>query len=112
MSTDRKELAKAHYRAFSAEDRETVEGLLGEEFEFHSPADERGLDRAGWFERCWPGAGSLTEFEFVRLIEAGDEGVVTYEATRPDGSRFRNTEVLGFDGDKQVRAEVYFGWNL
>jgi ketosteroid isomerase-like protein len=112
MVTDRKELAKAHYRAFSAGDRETVEGLLGEEFEFHSPADGQGLDRAGWFERCWPGAGSLTEFEFVRLIEDADEVVVTYEATRPDGSRFRNTEVLGFDGDKQVRAEVYFGWNL
>ena len=112
MATDRKELAKAHYRAFSARDRATAEGLLGEEFEFHSPADEQGLDRAGWFERCWPGAGSLTEFEFVRLIEDGDEVVVTYEATRQDGSRFRNTEVLGFDGDKQVRAEVYFGWNL
>jgi ketosteroid isomerase-like protein len=112
MATDRKELAKAHYRAFAAGDRETVEGLLGEEFEFHSPADEQGLDRAGWFERCWPGAGSLTEFEFVRLIEDGDEVVVTYEATRPDGSRLRNTEVLGFAGDKQVRAEVYFGWNL
>jgi hypothetical protein len=54
----------------------------------------------------------LTEFEFVRLIEDGDEVVVTYEATRKDRSRFRNTEVLGFDGDKQVRVEVYFGWNL
>ena len=31
---------------------------------------------------------------------------------RKDGSRFRNTEVLTFDGDRQVRAEVYFGWNL
>jgi hypothetical protein len=81
-------------------------------FDFHSPADEQGLDRAGYFERCWPGAGTLTEFEFVRLIEDGDEVVVTYEATREDGSRFRNTEVLGFDGDKQVSAEVYFGWNL
>ena len=48
----------------------------------------------------------------MRLIEHGDEVVVTYEATRKDGSRFRNTEVLTFDGDKQVRAEVYFGWNL
>lgn len=112
MAKDRIELAKAHYRAFSTGDRAAVEELLGEEFEFHSPADEQGLDRAGWFERCWPGAGSLTGFEFVRLIKDDDEVVVTYEATRRDGSRFRNTEVLGFDGDKQVRAEVYFGWNL
>ncbi|MGH2940060.1 MAG: nuclear transport factor 2 family protein [Solirubrobacterales bacterium] len=112
MARDRIEMAKANYLAFAAGDRATIEELIGEEFEFHSPADERGLDRDGWFERCWPGAGSLTEFEFVRLLEAGDEVVVTYEATRTDGSRFRNTEVLTFDGDKQVRAEVYFGWNL
>ena len=112
MAEDRIEQAKAMYRAFAAGDREAIEDLLGAEFDFHSPADEQGLDREGWFERCWPGAGSLTEFDFVRLIEDGDEVVVTYEATRRDGSRFRNTEVLGFEGDKVVRAEVYFGWNL
>lgn len=112
VAKDRIELAKEAYRAFSAGDRKAIEGLIGEEFDFHSPADEAGLDRDGYFERCWPGAGSLTEFEFVRLIENGDEVVVTYEATRTDGSRFRNTEVLTFDGDMQVRAEVYFGWNL
>ncbi|MBS1878318.1 MAG: nuclear transport factor 2 family protein [Actinobacteria bacterium] len=100
------------YRAFSAGDREAIEEVIGPEFEFHSPLDEHGLDRDGYFERCWPGAGSLTELEFVRLIEQGDEVVVTYEATRANGTRFRNTEVLGFDGDRQVRAEVYFGWNL
>lgn len=112
MAKDRVELAKAMYLAFSAGDREAVEELIGPEFEFHSPADEQGLDREGWFERCWPGAGSLTGYEFVRLIEDRDEVVVTYEATRTDGSRFRNTEVLGFEGEDVVRAEVYFGWNL
>ena len=44
------------------------------------------------------------------LLERGV--VVTYEATRTDGSRFRNTEVLTFEGDKISRAEVYFGWDL
>jgi hypothetical protein len=48
----------------------------------------------------------------VRLVEHGDEVVVTYEATRTDGTRFRNTEVLTFAGDKITRAEVYFRWNL
>jgi hypothetical protein len=48
----------------------------------------------------------------VRLIEHADEVVVTYEATRTDGSRFRNTEVLAFDGEKIAKTEVYFGWDL
>ncbi len=112
MPRDRIELAKTCYRAYETRDRELIEELIGPEFSFHSPADEQGLDRAGYFERCWPNAGNLAGFEFVRLIEYGEEVVVTYEATRQDGSRFRNTEVLGFDGDLQVRAEVYFGWNL
>jgi hypothetical protein len=112
MPKDRIELAKACYRAYETRDRELIEELIAPEFSFHSPADEGGLDREGYFERCWPNGDNLAKFEFVRLIEHGDEVVVTYEATRRDGSRFRNTEVLTFDGDVQTRAEVYFGWNL
>jgi SnoaL-like domain len=112
MAGDKIEMAKACYRAYEAGDRKAIERLIGAEFLFVSPADPQGLDRAGYFERCWPGAGHLAEFDFVRLIEDGDEVVVTYEATRTDGSRFRNTEVLTFVGDAQTRAEVYFGWDL
>lgn len=54
----------------------------------------------------------IKAFAFERLVEAGDEVVVTYEATRTDGSRFRNTEVLTFEGDQIARTEVYFGWDL
>jgi len=107
----RTELAKGVYEAFAAGDRDAIEGLLAEDFEFHAPPDPH-LDRAGYFERCWPHAGGGQAFEFVRLIEAGDEVVVTYESTRPDGGRGRNTEVLTFDGDRVRRAEVYFGWEL
>ena len=46
------------------------------------------------------------------MIEAGDEVVVTYEAERVDGSRFRNTEVHTIAGGKVASVEVYFGWNL
>jgi hypothetical protein len=48
----------------------------------------------------------------MRLVESGDEVIVTYESTKTDGSRFGNTEVPTFDGDKICKAEVYFGWNL
>jgi ketosteroid isomerase-like protein len=107
----RPELAKQVYEAFAAGDRDAIERLLSDDFEFHAPPDPQ-LDRAGYFERCWPQSGGGGSFDFVRLIEHGDEVVVTYEAARPDGSRFRNTEVLTFDGDRVRRAEVYFGWDL
>ena len=54
----------------------------------------------------------IARFEYERLLEANDEVFVTYEATRNDGRRFRNTEIFGFDGDQISRVEVYFGWDV
>ncbi len=110
-ATDRFQLARDVYEAYVSGDRGVVEELLADDFTFYSPADV-GIDRARYFERCWPSSARLAAFEFVRLLEVGDEVVVTYESTRTDGSRFRNTEVLTFDGDKLSKAEVYFGWDL
>ncbi|MGH2833157.1 MAG: nuclear transport factor 2 family protein [Solirubrobacteraceae bacterium] len=110
-SADRIDITRTVYRAFVAGERQVIEGLLAPDFVFFSPPDP-GLDREGYFEKCWPNAGNGNRFEFVRLIESGNEVIVTYEATRTDGSRFRNTEVLSFDGEQIVKTEVYFGWNL
>ena len=112
MSDDnRLRRARELYLAFAAGDRATVERLLSDDFAFSSPVDV-GLDRAGYFERCWPGAGGGQEFEFVRLVPSGDEVIVTYEMAYPDGRRGRNSEVLTFSGDRICAAEVYFGWSL
>jgi hypothetical protein len=48
----------------------------------------------------------------VRLVEAGDEVIVTYEMKRSDESRGRNTEILTFKGDQICAVEVYVGWNV
>ena len=105
------DIARAVYEAFATGDREMVERVFADDFTFSAPPDPL-LDRDGYFERCWPGAGFGGAFQFVRLIESGDEVIVTYERTRPDGGRGRNTEVLTFRGDQIARAEVYFGWDV
>jgi ketosteroid isomerase-like protein len=110
-SHDRLKLARDSYRAYESGDRRVVEELLTDDFTFYSPADV-GIDRATYFERCWPNSELIEAFEFKRLVEAGDEVIVTYESRKSDGHRFRNTEVLTFEGDKIRQAEVYFGWNL
>jgi hypothetical protein len=110
-SADRRQRARELYLAFAAGDRELVERMLTEDFMFSSPFDV-GLDLAGYFGRCWPGAGQGQQFEFVRVAELGEEVIVTYEMTRPEGGRGRNTEILIFDGDRINGAEVYFGWTL
>jgi hypothetical protein len=110
-ATNGTDLALGVFEAYAAGDRERIESLLAPSLRFHAPPDP-DLDRAGYFERCWPGSGSGITYDFARIIEAGDEIVVTYNATRNDGSRFRNTEVLTFEGDQVVEIEVYFGWDL
>ena len=108
---DRLKIACDCYAAYETGDRSLVEQHLSDDFVFYSPPDP-GIDRATYFERCWPNAELIEAFEFKRLIEVGDEVVVTYESRKVDGTRFRNTEVLTFRGGQICRAEVYFGWDL
>ena len=108
---ERAQMVRGVFEAFAAGDRDTVERTFADDLTFSSPLDV-GLDRAGYFERCWPGAGAGQRFDFVRVVEAGDEVIVTYEVTKADGSRGRNTEVLTFHGDRIAEVEVYFGWTL
>jgi ketosteroid isomerase-like protein len=110
-SNNRLQLARDAYGAYESGDRSVIEELLADDFTFYSPPDP-GIDRAQYFERCWPNAGTIQSFEFKRLIESGDEVIVTYEGTKTDGHRFRNTEILTFEGDKMSKVEVYFGWDL
>lgn len=108
---ERLQIARETYRAYESGDRGLVDRHLSQDFRFYSPADV-GIDRERYFERCWPNAGLIAGFEFKRLVDLGDEVLVTYEARRTDGTRFRNTEVLTFRGEEICRAEVYFGWDL
>jgi ketosteroid isomerase-like protein len=108
---DRLELVRQAYRAYESGDRTLIEPLLAEDFEFSSPPDPT-LDRTQYFERCWPNANLIEGYDFVRLVENDAEVIVTYEASKSDGKRFRNTEVLTFNGDQIARVEVYFGWDL
>ena len=108
---DRLQTVRDAYGAYESRDRSVLERILSDDYTFFSPYDV-GIDRARYFERCWPNAEQLQGFEFVRLYESGDEVLVTYESTKVDGKKFRNTEIHSFEGDKICRTEVYFGWDL
>ena len=111
MTDDCRAIALAVFDAWDAADRDAIEALLADDFRFHAPPDP-DLDRAGYFERCWPQAGGLGQREIIRAIVDGVEVVVTYEAQRDGGARFRNTEVLTVRDGKVVTVEVYFGYDV
>ena len=66
--TARAARVRACYDAFANDRREVVEAAFTVGFTFSSPPDPL-LDRAGFFERCWPGAGRISRFDIVRLVD-------------------------------------------
>jgi catechol 2,3-dioxygenase-like lactoylglutathione lyase family enzyme len=104
-------IARAAYEAYVSKDRGAIEALIADDFHFSSPLDNR-LDRAAYFDRCWPNSKTTESFEFIHLVQQGKQVFVTYEASSTDGHRFRNTEIITVRGSQIVEVEVYFGWNL
>jgi len=105
------DVARASYEAYVTKDRSAIEALVADDFHFTSPLDNR-IDRATYFERCWPNSAWIAGFDFSYMVPDGDRVFVTYEARKADGGRFRNTEILTIRNGQLVDAEVYFGWSL
>lgn len=111
MLTQPVEVARRCFQAYVDSDRTAIEALVGDPFRFTSPLDN-GLDRASYFERCWPNHERVDGCEFVHLLHEGERVFVTYEIRSMSGRRFRNSEVLTVRDGKLVEVEVYFGWNV
>ena len=110
-ATDPIALVKACYQAYVTKDRAAIEALLAPDFHFTSPLDNR-LDRATYFQRCWPNSESTEAFDFIHLVEQEGRVFVTYEARVKGGRHFRNTELLTTRNGQIAEVEVYFGWSL
>lgn len=95
-------IARACYEAYVTKDRAAIEALVAEDFHFTSPLDNR-LDRATYFERCWPNSETTESFDFIHLLPDGNRVFVTYEG-QVRGSRFRNTEILTIRGELNHRS--------
>lgn len=106
------ELVRRLFAAFQAQDRAAADELLAADFTFSSPRDER-LDRAGYFEKCWPHADKIASLAIEQIFTDGDDAFVRYTAVRAaDGVRFRNTEFIRTDGVRITEVEVFFGREL
>jgi ketosteroid isomerase-like protein len=96
------------FTAFNTQDLETMEGVLSNTFTFTSPYDD-AIDRATYFERCWPNSDRIRQHEIERIFVEGNEAFVTYRAITFEGKEFRNTEFFTFEGKQISSINVYFG---
>ena len=109
--TDTLSVVQRTYQAYVDKDRAAIEALIDADFHFTSPLDNR-IDRATYFDRCWPNSRTIAGFDFVAMEPLGDRVFVVYEGRSTDGHRFRNTEILTVRGGRVVDVEVYFGWSI
>jgi ketosteroid isomerase-like protein len=103
------ELIRKLFAAYTARDRKVLEHGFAEDFTFTSPFDD-AIDKAAYFQRCWPvsASGRMTT-EIERIFEQGEQAFVTYRAVTDKGEEFRNTEFFVFAGDRVKSIDVYFG---
>jgi len=111
MPKDEVAMVRAYYRAYVEKDRPAIEALLAANFRFTSPRDNR-IDRALYFERCWPYGLDITSFDLDHIVLHGNRVFVTYDARRENGTGFRGCEIHTIGDGRIDSVDVYFGWDL
>ena len=110
-ATDTVGVVRRLYAAYEDNDRAEAEAVIADDFTFSSPPDPH-LNRAEYFERCWPNSELIKAFRFTTIVHDDGEIFVTYELEKTDGTKGRNTEYFVVDRGKVKRCEVYFGPSL
>jgi ketosteroid isomerase-like protein len=103
------DVVRAMFVAYRDGDRAAAETLLAPTLVFTTPQDDH-LDRAAYFERCFPTAERFARQEIQATAVAGNGVFVMYEYELADtGETYRNTELHTVDGQHITVIQVFFG---
>lgn len=111
MPNDSVAVARAAYAAYLKKDRAAMEALVAPDYRFTSPLDN-ALDRASYFDRCWPNSAQFASIDVIHATASGEQVFVVYEGRTNAGKGFRNCEVHTVRNGKLFATEVYFGWDI
>ncbi|GAB3606472.1 hypothetical protein GCM10027413_18810 [Conyzicola nivalis] len=102
------EIVTASMAAYRAQDREAAERIFAPDFVFTSPQDAR-IDRATWFEVCFPTADRFVSHELLEIVRTGTGVLSLYEYELQTGERYRNTELAVVRDGQIGEVQVFFG---
>jgi ketosteroid isomerase-like protein len=103
------DIVRASFDAYLAQERDTADRLIAEDFVFTSPQDDH-IDKAAFFERCFPTADRFISQKILELVSAGPDKVfILYEYELKTGDRHRNTEFIRVRDGQLVETQVFFG---
>ncbi|MGW7822346.1 nuclear transport factor 2 family protein [Streptomyces puniciscabiei] len=102
-------VVEAAFRHYRSQNREAALPLYADDFTFTSPRDDR-IDRAAFFERCFPTADRFAEQRLLHVVAADEEVVfVQYEYGFAGGDRYRNMEAITVRDGLIREVQVFFG---
>ncbi|SHI14089.1 nuclear transport factor 2 family protein [Streptomyces sp. 3214.6] len=103
------DVVEAAFRHYRAQDRDAALPLYADDFTFTSPYDDH-IDKAAFFERCFPTADRMTEQRLLRVTPADAELVFAYyEYVLATGARHRNVEAITVRDGLIREVQVFFG---
>ncbi|WP_405876007.1 MULTISPECIES: nuclear transport factor 2 family protein [unclassified Streptomyces] len=103
------DVVEAAFRYYRSQDREAAFALYADDFSFTSPRDDR-IDKAAFFERCFPTADRFKEQQLLHVTPADEELVlVYYEYELTTGGRYRNVEAITVRDGLIREVQVFFG---
>src|SRR6185295_12385435 len=94
------ELVRKTFKAWETKNKSLMESLLADDFVFSSPNGDDHINKAEYWQKCWPGAANIQSFDILNLIDDGSDAFIRYECQLKDGKRFRNTEYFRIEGNK------------
>ncbi|WP_367325593.1 nuclear transport factor 2 family protein [Streptomyces sp. HUAS ZL42] len=108
--TDRpQDVVEAAFRHYRSQDRAAALPLYSDDFTFTSPRDDH-IDKAAFFDRCFPTADRMTDQRLLHVTPADDEIVlVHYEYELTSGGRYRNVEAITVREGLIREVQVFFG---
>lgn len=102
-------VVEAAFRAYLAQDRDAAFALYAEDFSFTSPQDDH-IDKAAFFDRCFPTVDRVREQRMLYVTPADDELVFAYyEYVLKAGPTHRNVEAITVRDGLIRETQVFFG---
>ena len=105
---DSAEVVHRLFAGYLEQDQDAAEKLIADPFSFTSPQDDH-IDRADYFEKCFPTASRVRRQKLLRVAVTGDDVFVMYEYELLTGEVHRNAELLTVRDGQVVEVQVFFG---
>lgn len=109
MARETTGVVRAAFRYYRSQDHDAAFALYADDFSFTSPQDDH-IDKAAFFERCFPTAGRMAWQRLLHVTPADEELVlVLYEYELTTGERYRNMEAMRVRDGLIREVQVFFG---